>query len=45
MAVIPAIGAALDAGHGAIAWLVLAAFLVAAALVNLRAPRPAPVYQ
>jgi predicted MFS family arabinose efflux permease len=44
MAVIPAIGAALDAGHGAIAWLALAAFLVAAAILNLRAPRPAPAY-
>ena len=44
MAVIPAIGAALDAGHGADAWLALAAFLVAAALLNLRAPRPAPAY-
>jgi hypothetical protein len=45
MAVIPAIGAALDAGHGAIAWLALAAFLVAAGLLNLRAPRPAPAYR
>jgi hypothetical protein len=44
MAVIPAVGAALDAGHGAAAWLALAAFLVAAAIVKLRAPRPAPVY-
>jgi hypothetical protein len=42
--VIPAIGAALDAGHGAVAWLVLAAFLVAAGVLNLRAPRPAPAY-
>jgi hypothetical protein len=42
--VIPAIGAALDAGNGAIAWLALAAFLVAAAILNLRAPRPAPAY-
>jgi FSR family fosmidomycin resistance protein-like MFS transporter len=45
MAVIPAIGAALDAGHGAVAWLALAAFLVSAALLNLRAPRPAPAYR
>jgi cyanate permease len=44
MAVIPAIGAALDAGHGAVAWLVLAGFLVAAGILNLRAPRPAPAY-
>ena len=44
MAVIPAVGAALDSGHGAVAWLALAAFLVAAAVLNLRAPRPAPAY-
>ncbi len=44
MAVIPAIGAALDAGHGAVAWLALAAFVVAAGILNLRAPRPAPAY-
>ena len=44
MVVIPAVGAALDSGHGTVAWLVLAAFLVAAAVLNLRAPRPAPAY-
>ncbi|HEX5192633.1 MAG TPA: MFS transporter [Solirubrobacteraceae bacterium] len=45
MAVIPAVGAALDAGHGAVAWLALAAYLVVAAALNLRAPQPAPAYR
>jgi predicted MFS family arabinose efflux permease len=44
MAVIPAIGAALDAGHGAVAWLALAVYLVVAAVINLRAPQPAPAF-